>query len=114
MISHRRPQQTCRGPDDLTLGANVVGLDVSLLNLAVFDDEGVTLAAVVAKDGFAVKIDLERLGKLAGGVAEESDLLRCQPPHGAFDQYASTAGQRTPVWPAGSNWSPQAFILLNR
>lgn len=51
----------------------VVGLHESLLNLAVLDQQGVALAAVVSEDGGAIEGDIERLGELAGGVAQEAD-----------------------------------------
>lgn len=40
---------------DHTVKTDVVGLHESLLDLAVLDKEGVTLAAVVSKDGSAVE-----------------------------------------------------------
>lgn len=59
---------------NLTLGADVVGLDVGRLDLAVLDDESVTLATVAAEDGRSVKVNLELLGELGRRVSQESDL----------------------------------------
>lgn len=58
-----------------TVETGVVGLHESLLNLAVLDQQGVALAAVVSEDGGAIEGDIERLGELAGGVAQEADLV---------------------------------------
>lgn len=58
-----------------TVETGVVGLHESLLNLAVLDQQGVALAAVVSEDGGAIEGNIERLGELAGGVAQEADLV---------------------------------------
>lgn len=59
---------------DHTVKTDVVGLHESLLDLAVLDKQGVTLAAVVSKDGSAVEGHIQGLGELATGVTQEADL----------------------------------------
>lgn len=44
------------------------------LDLAILQDESVTLGTAVAKDGYAVKVQLESTGELASRVGEETDL----------------------------------------
>lgn len=61
---------------ELTTHASVVGLDVGLLDLAVLDDQGIALAAVVAKDGCGIEVEVESLGELAVRVGKEADLTR--------------------------------------
>jgi hypothetical protein len=56
----------------LTTHASVVGLNVGLL--AVLNDQGVALAAVVAEDGGGIEVEVESLGELAVGVGKETDL----------------------------------------
>ena len=46
-----------------------------LLDLAVLDDEGVTLATVVPEDGGCVEIEVKGLCEGAVGVCEETDLF---------------------------------------
>jgi hypothetical protein len=58
----------------LTTHASVVGLNVGLLDLAVLNDQGVALAAVVAEDGGGIEVEVESLGELAVGVGKETDL----------------------------------------
>jgi hypothetical protein len=58
----------------LTTHASVVGLNVGLLDLAVLNDQGVALAAVVAEDGGGIEVEVEGLGELAVGVGKEADL----------------------------------------
>jgi hypothetical protein len=48
---------------------------VGLLDLAVLNDQGVTLAAVVAEDGSGIEVEVESLGELAVGVGKEADLI---------------------------------------
>lgn len=57
-----------------TVHTSVVGLDESLLDLTVLDEEGVALAAVVAEDGAAVEAEVQSLGELAGRVTQEANL----------------------------------------
>lgn len=64
-----------RGGYSLTVETSVVGLNESLLDLAVLNKEHVALAAVVPEDGAAVEAKVEGLGKLAGGVAQEANLI---------------------------------------
>ena len=63
------------GSWQLTTHASVVGLNVSLLDLAVLDDQGVALAAVVAENGSGIEVEIESLGELAVGVGKEADLM---------------------------------------
>jgi hypothetical protein len=65
----------CQKGKKLTTHAGVVGLNVGLLDLAVLDDQGVTLAAVVAEDGSSIEVEVESLGELAVGVGKEADLI---------------------------------------
>lgn len=58
----------------LTAEASVIGLNKSLLDLPVLNDERVPLTPVPAKDGRAVEGKVERRGKLRRGVTEEADL----------------------------------------
>ena len=48
---------------------------MSLLDLAVLDDQGVALAAVVAENGSGIEVEIESLGELAVGVGKEADLM---------------------------------------
>ena len=48
---------------------------MGLLDLAILNDQGVTLAAVVAEDGGGIEIEVESLGELAVGVGKEADLV---------------------------------------
>lgn len=48
---------------------------MGLLDLAVLDDEGVTLATVVSEDGGCVEVEVEGLCEGAVGVCEETDLF---------------------------------------
>ena len=48
---------------------------MGLLDLAVLDDQGVALAAVVAKNGSGIEVEIESLGELAVGVGKEADLM---------------------------------------
>jgi len=59
--------------DNRDTHASVVGLNVGLLDLAILNDQGVTLAAVVAEDGGGIEIEVESLGELAVGVGKEAD-----------------------------------------
>lgn len=59
----------------LTTHAGVVGLNVGLLDLAVLNDQGVALAAVVAEDGSGIEVEIESLGELAVRVGKETDLM---------------------------------------
>lgn len=59
----------------LTTHAGVVGLNVGLFDLAVLDDQGVTLAAVVAEDGGGIEVEVKSLGELAVRVGKEADLM---------------------------------------
>lgn len=61
-------------PRKLTTHASVVGLNVGLLDLAVLDDQGVALAAVVAENGGGIEVEVKSLGELAVGVGKETDL----------------------------------------
>ena len=61
-------------PHKLTTHASVVGLDVGLLDLTVLDDQGVTLAAVVAEDGSGIEVEVKSLGELAVRVGKETNL----------------------------------------
>lgn len=56
-----------------TANTGIVGLDVCFLHFAAVDDEGVTLATVVAENGLAVEGEVEGFGELARRVAEEAD-----------------------------------------
>jgi hypothetical protein len=58
----------------LTISSGVVGLNVRRLDLAVLDDEGVALAAVVAEDGLGIKVQVKGLGEAASGVTEPANL----------------------------------------
>lgn len=58
----------------LTTHASVVGLDVGLLDLAILNDQGVALAAVVTENGGGIEVEVESLGEGAVGVSEEADL----------------------------------------
>lgn len=57
-----------------TVEADVVGFHESLLDLSVLHEQGVTLAAVVTKDGAAVEAQVQSLGELAGRVTQEANL----------------------------------------
>lgn len=59
-----------------TINASVVRLDKSFRNLAVLHGKGITLAALVAKDGGAVEGHVEGLGEFTSGVTKEADLVR--------------------------------------
>lgn len=48
---------------------------MGLFDLAILDDQGVTLAAVVAEDGSGIEVEVESLGELAVGVGKEADLI---------------------------------------
>lgn len=77
--SQRRKKRKKEGRKErkqLTSEAGVIGLDKSLLDLPILDHKRVPLAPRPAKDGRAVKGQVERLGKLRRGVAEEADLRR--------------------------------------
>ena len=58
----------------LTTHASVVGLDVGLLDLAILNDQGVALAAVVTENRGGIEVEVESLGEGAVGVSEEADL----------------------------------------
>lgn len=60
--------------DQLTVETGVVGLNESLLDLAIFDKKDVALAAVVTEDSGAIEAEVEGLGELAGGIAQEANL----------------------------------------
>jgi hypothetical protein len=49
---------------------------VGLLDLAVLNDQGVALAAVVAEDGGGIEVEVEGFGELAVGVGKETNLLK--------------------------------------
>lgn len=51
-----------------TLHTSVVRLDVSRLDFAVFNNEGVPLGAILSEDCGALKGEVKVLGELAGGV----------------------------------------------
>jgi hypothetical protein len=57
-----------------TINAGVVGLNEGLLHLTVLNEEGVTLASLVAKDGSTVKIEIQGLGERASWVTNEAEL----------------------------------------
>ena len=57
-----------------TVHTSVVRLDVSRLYFAILNDQGITLATVIAKDCGAIEGEVEVLGELAGRIAEEADL----------------------------------------
>lgn len=48
---------------------------MGLLDLAVLNDQSITLAAVVAEYGGSVEVEVEGLGEGAVGVSEEADLF---------------------------------------
>jgi hypothetical protein len=56
-----------------TVKSGVVGLDVSLSDLAVLDDKGVTLAASIAEDGGTVEGQVKGRCELAVRVGKEAD-----------------------------------------
>lgn len=67
-----------RGPDGygfcrLTCQAGVVRLNGDLDHLSILSGNGVTLAAMVARDGSGVKCHVPRLGELSGRVGDEAD-----------------------------------------
>jgi len=90
--------------------ARVVRLDVDRGDLAILDQERITLGTVATKDCAAVKGQIERSGELSGGISEETDLLgslvssRSREKRCIFQVL-------TPDSPAGSSVSPHAFIL---
>lgn len=57
-----------------TVNRGVVRLDVSRLDLAIFNDEGVALATVVAEDRRAIEGEVEILGESTRWVCQEADL----------------------------------------
>lgn len=61
-------------PFSLTINASVVRLDMNLLDLAVLRDQRIALAALVAENGGAIEGQVEGLGELARGVAQEANL----------------------------------------
>jgi hypothetical protein len=67
-------QSTQNLVDNRDTHASVVRLDVSLLDLAIFNDQSVTLAAVITEDGRGVKVKVESLCEGAVGVGEEANL----------------------------------------
>lgn len=83
---------------ELTVSAGVVRLNMSRLDLAVLNHEGITLAAVVSEDGLGIKFEVQGPGELAGGVTEEADLQHRQrlpvatPDHGG-STYAAVLGR---------------------
>ena len=48
---------------------------MGLLDLAILNDQGVALAAVVAEDGSGIEVEVESLGELAVRVGKEADLM---------------------------------------
>lgn len=58
----------------LTVCSGVVGLYVSRLDSTILNDEGVTFAPIVAKDGRAVKVEVQSFGKDTLGVSQEAEL----------------------------------------
>lgn len=61
-------------PQRLTVHARVVWLDMGLLDLAVLDQQGIALAALIAKDGTAVEREVQGFGEGASRVGNEADL----------------------------------------
>jgi hypothetical protein len=62
-----------RGMENHTVKSGVVGLDVSLSDLAVLDDKSVTLAASIAEDGGTVEGQVKGRCELAVRVGKEAD-----------------------------------------
>lgn len=62
-----------------TIHPSVVRFDINLLHLTVLRDQRVALAALVTEDGGAIEGQIECLGELARGVAQEANLD--QPEH---------------------------------
>lgn len=101
-----------------TVETGVVGLDESLLDLSILDEKNVTLAAVVAEDGFAVEAEVEGLGELAGGVTEEANLLKYNISTVAAIKCTENRSEKkskkpTPLLPVGSRESAQALVLYD-
>ena len=57
-----------------TVHTSVIGLHMSGLDLAVFNDQGVTLRAVLTKYRSALESKVKVLGKLARGIGKETNL----------------------------------------
>lgn len=64
-----------------TVETSVVGLDESFLDLSVLDKQDIALAAVVTEDSSAVEAEVEGLSELAGGVAQEANLIKVHVSH---------------------------------
>jgi hypothetical protein len=58
-----------------TTHASVVWLDEGGSDLAILDDQGIPLPSHAAEDGRAVKAQVQCLGKRAGRVSQEPDLV---------------------------------------
>lgn len=81
MIYQQSSFQRCWQDQPLTLSASVVRLDVSLLDLTVLDDKGITLAARLTENGSAIKVKIKSLGEFSVRVGEETNttlLLRIE------------------------------------
>lgn len=81
---------------------------MGLLDLAVHHLEGVPLASHATKDSRAVKAKVQSLGKLAGGVTEESDLGISVSHDDLRERETSGHASRDFVYSRQSAWRGQA------
>ena len=103
-----------------TICARVVRLNMGALDFAVFDNKGVALGAVVAKEGRGVELEVKSPRELAGRIAQEPYLSVsvASLPHSyivrGYGGSCHPAGRKLTLEPCvGSRDSPQAFILLS-
>lgn len=76
------------------------------LDGTVVDHKGISLRTVAAKDGGAVKRQIQGFCEAKAGVSKEANLVVSIP-----GRRIKATGRLTPLWPDGSRALPQAFIL---
>lgn len=62
-----------KGGRELTIGTDIVGLNVNALDLTTFDNESVALATIVAEEGGRGELDVQSTAEGTAGVGEEAD-----------------------------------------
>lgn len=58
----------------LTIDRGVIWLNVDTLDLAILNNKGITLAALISEEWGGVKEQIEGLGESTGGIGQEVEL----------------------------------------
>jgi len=99
----------------LTVQARVVGLDMGILDNAIFNDQGVPLGTIASKNSSPVKRQIKSLCEAQIRICKEADLFDVSFTwHGFLECMLGIVAfhQHTPLEPEGSRVLPHAFMLF--